>query len=108
MATRTVTEFIDDVDGKPAVETLTFGLDGVQYEIDLSPDNTVALREALAAYLQVARRTGGRRVPGRSVMVASQVDTKAVRVWAASNGIELKGRGRIPGHVVEQYRAAGN
>ena len=47
-------------------------------------------------------------MPGRSVMVASQVDTKAVRVWAASNGIELKGRGRIPGHVVEQYRAAGN
>jgi hypothetical protein len=108
MATKTVTELVDDLDGKPADETVSFGLDGVQYEIDLSAENAEALREALAPYQEAARRTGGRRGTGRAVRVASEMDTKAVRAWAASNGIELNGRGRIPGHVVEQYRAAGN
>jgi hypothetical protein len=108
MATRTVTEFIDDVDGKPADETVVFALDGAQYEIDLATDNAQALRQALAVYQAVARRTGGRRGAARPIRVATGVDTKAVRAWAASNGIELNGRGRIPGHVIDQYRAAGN
>jgi hypothetical protein len=108
MATKTVTELVDDMDGKPADETVSFGLDGVQYEIDLATDNAEALRDALAPYAESARRTGGRRAAGRPVKVATEVDTKAVRAWAASNGIELSTRGRIPGHVVEQYRAAGN
>jgi hypothetical protein len=108
MATKTVTELVDDIDGKPADETVTFGLDGVQYEIDLATDNAEALREALGPWADAARRTGGRRGAGRPVRVHTEVDNKAVRVWAASNGIELSTRGRIPAHVVEQYRAAGN
>ena len=108
MATKTVTELLDDVDGKPADETVTFGLDGVVYEIDLATDNAEALRDALAPWREAARRTGGRRAAGRPVRVPTEVDTRAVRAWAASNGIELAARGRVPGHVVEQYRAAGN
>jgi hypothetical protein len=108
MATKTVTELVDDIDGKPADETVSFGLDGVQYEIDLATDNAEALRDALTPWAEAARRIGGRRGAGRPVRVSTEVDTKAVRAWAASNGIELSSRGRIPGHVVEQYRAAGN
>ena len=108
MATKTVTELIDDIDGKPADETVSFGLDGVQYEIDLATGNAEALRDALAPYADAARRIGGRRTGGKPVKVATDVDNKAVRVWAASNGIELSSRGRIPASVVEQYRAAGN
>ena len=108
MATKTVTELVDDVDGKPADETVSFGLDGVQYEIDLATDNAEALREALTPWLESARRIGGRRGAGRPVKVATEVDTKAVRAWAASNGFELSARGRVPRHVVEQYREAGN
>jgi hypothetical protein len=108
MATKTVTELLDDTDGKPADETVTFGLDGVQYEIDLTTDNAEALREALAPWAEVARRTGGRRAPGHPVKVSTGVDIKAVRAWASSNGVEISSRGRIPGRVVEQYRAAGN
>ena len=44
----------------------------------------------------------------RSSSPGSQVDTKAVRAWAASNGIELSSRGRVPADVIEKYRAAGN
>jgi hypothetical protein len=33
---------------------------------------------------------------------------KPVRAWAASNGIQLSSRGRVPISVLQQYRAAGN
>lgn len=105
MATKTVTELLDDIDGKPADETVSFGLDGVEYEIDLATDNAEALREALIPWAEAARRTGGRRTP---VRVHTDVDNRAVRAWASSNGVELSSRGRIPAHVIEQYRAAGN
>ena len=108
MAKRTIHVLVDDIDGGDADETVKFALDGVQYEIDLATDNAEALREALAPWSSAARRIGGRRGVGRPTKATSEVDTKAVRAWAASNGIELNGRGRIPGHVVEQYRAAGN
>jgi hypothetical protein len=107
MATRTVTELLDDMTGQPADETVAFGLDGVEYEIDMTKKNAAALRKALAPYQDVARRMGGRK---QTVLkrVATGVDNRAVRAWAASNGIGLSERGRIPAHVIEQYQAAGN
>ena len=36
----------DDLEGGPAEETVQFGLDGRQYEIDLSTANAEKLREA--------------------------------------------------------------
>jgi hypothetical protein len=107
MATRTVTELLDDLTGQAADETVSFALDGVDYEIDVNKKNAAALRKAFAPFQEVARRTGGRRAPVMK-KVASGVDNKAVRAWAASNGIELSERGRIPGHVIDQYVAAGN
>jgi hypothetical protein len=107
MATRTVTQILDDITGQNADETVRFGLDGVDYEIDVSKKNAAALRKAINPWTEVARRVGGRRAPALK-QVASGVDNKAVRAWAASNGIALSERGRIPGHVIEQFRAAGN
>ena len=107
MVSRTTVEILDDVDGKPAAETVTFGLDGREFEIDLSEKNAKALRKALQPWASSARRVGGRKARGATV-VASGVDTKAVRAWAASNGIEISTRGRISGDVLEQYHAAGN
>ena len=46
MAQRIVTELTDDTNGKPADETVTFGLDGREYEIDLTSKNAAALRKA--------------------------------------------------------------
>ena len=39
MAKRVQVVLEDDVDGSPADETVSFGLDGVSYEIDLSAAN---------------------------------------------------------------------
>jgi hypothetical protein len=107
MASKTTVELVDDLDGKPAAETLAFGLDGVTYEIDLSEKNAKALRKAIDVYVTSARRVGGRKARTTSV-VATGVDNRAVRAWASSNGITLSARGRIPADVVQQYRAAGN
>ena len=109
MASRTIVELTDDVDGKPATETLRFGLDGREYEIDLSEKNAKTLRKALEPWTAAARRVSGRRTtPGTATRVETGVDNAAVRAWAASNGIELSARGRLSKDVIEQYRAAGN
>src|SRR5689334_4531539 len=61
MAQRIVTELTDDTNGKPADETVTFGLDGREYEIDLTSKNAAALRKAFDVYVKNGRRVGGRR-----------------------------------------------
>jgi hypothetical protein len=107
MAQRVQVQLVDDVDGKTATETVSFGLDGVSYEIDLSDKNAKALRKAYETWISSARRVGGRRTNG-ATRVPTGVDTAAVRAWASSNGYDISSRGRIPGEILEKYRAAGN
>jgi hypothetical protein len=56
---------VDDIDGSDASETVTFGLDGTSYEIDLNDTNAAALRDALATYVGHARKVSHRRRPQR-------------------------------------------
>ena len=106
MVSRTTVELLDDIDGKVAAETVTFGLDGREFQIDLTEKNAKALRKAFEPWAASARRVGGRKARGATA-VPTGVDTKAVRAWAASNGIEISTRGRISADVLEQYAAAG-
>ncbi|RNH99673.1 Lsr2 family protein [Micromonospora aurantiaca] len=65
MATRTIVVVTDDLDhSSDNVTTHHLALDGVVYEIDLGPDNLQRLREALAPYVTVGRRTA-KRASGR-------------------------------------------
>ena len=48
MAQQIQTLFIDDIDGGPAEGTVRFGLDGTDYEIDLSAAHSAELHKALA------------------------------------------------------------
>lgn len=113
MAQKTVITIVDDLDGSELPEdegqTVRFALDGVQYDIDLSGDNAGALRKVLEPYVESGRRTGGRRsAGGHTRRVTTDVDTRAVREWARSRGIEVSSRGRVPADVIAQYRDAGN
>ena len=45
MAQKVNIVLVDDLDGTEATETVTFGLDGVSYEIDLSAANATRLRD---------------------------------------------------------------
>ena len=68
MAQRVNVVLVDDIDGSDATETVSFGLDGVDYEIDLSDEHAAELREAVACYIGHARRTGGRRRSGAALV----------------------------------------
>jgi len=106
MAQKIQTLFIDDLDGGEAAGTVRFGLDGTDYEIDLSTAHADELRSALGQYVAHARKAGGtaRRAP-RGRRVAGAVDTHKVREWAKEQGIEIKERGRVPAGIVEKYQA---
>jgi hypothetical protein len=113
MAQRTQIVLIDDLDGTEIkdgeAQSITFTWSGVDYSIDLSKANADKFEKAIGPYLEKAQRVGGRRSrPSSSSSSRSEVDTKAVRAWAASNGIELSNRGRVPADVIEKYKAAGN
>ncbi len=98
---------IDDLDGGEAADTVRFGLDGTEYEIDLSAAHSEELRKALAHYLAHARRAGGTaRSAARSRRGSAAGDTAKVREWAKGQGIEVKDRGRVPADVLEQYKTA--
>jgi hypothetical protein len=107
MAQKIQTLFIDDLDGGEAAGTVRFGLDGTEYEIDLSKDHTDALHTALGKYVEHARKVGSttRRQARGGRRSADVVDTAKVREWAKVQGIDIKDRGRVPGNIVEQYRA---
>jgi hypothetical protein len=107
MAQKVNIVLVDDLDGTEATETVTFGVDGSTYEIDLNDANAAALREALSGYVGHARKvTGGGRRGRKSSGSASSSNTKDVREWAKSQGMEVSERGRISADVQQAYDAA--
>jgi hypothetical protein len=123
MAQRTVVQLVDDIDGTQITdnqgETVTFGLDGATYEIDLTDQNAKQLRDAVQLYIANARRiSGGRGRSAASANVPAQrrsgpsagkrdpEQTKAIKDWARANGHKVAERGRISQTVIEAYDAA--
>ena len=94
---------VDDIDGTSAEETVSFALDGKEYEIDLSTKNAQKLRDALAPYLGHARKAAGRRRGGRAGAGPSPAD---LRAWARDNGFDVPDRGRVSTEVREAYLSA--
>lgn len=112
MAQKVQVLLVDDVNGGDAAETVSFALDGVSYEIDLSEENATELREAFHDWIEHARRVGGRRRSGggraRSALSgdASPLDTQSIRAWARDAGHEVSDRGRISASIIEAYKDA--
>ena len=107
MAQKIQTLFIDDLDGGEAAGTVRFGLDGTDYEIDLSAAHIDELRKALEQYVRHGRRIGGTaRRAARSRRASDGVDTAKIREWAKGQGIEIKNRGRVPASIVDRYKTA--
>jgi hypothetical protein len=119
-----IEKLIDDLDGGEAAETVTFGLDGATYDIDLSKKNAAAFRKLLARYVNAARRSTApsrstrRKAPSRSTRRTAPPSTNGskptrdfdilqLREWAGANKVAVPARGRIPNSVVEQYKQAG-
>lgn len=109
MAQRVQIILEDDYDGGEADETVSFALDGAEYEIDLSSANAAELRNALAPWLGHARKVGGRKRSraGRAPAAESSGgSTSDIRAWAVDNGMEVSSRGRISAEVRQAYEQA--
>jgi hypothetical protein len=117
MARETVTRLLDDLDGGVAHETVSFGIDGVMYEIDLSSKNAKKLRSELAVYIDKGSRLPQRRSNGvapargarrRGSAAAERDQNRAIREWAQAKGFQVAERGRISQGIVEEFhRTAG-
>jgi hypothetical protein len=66
MARKIEVLFTDDLDGSEASETISFTLDGVSYEIDLSSSNAAKFRTDLARYIERARPVSQAAGPRRA------------------------------------------
>jgi hypothetical protein len=107
MARRTVVMLTDDLDGSEATETVRFGLDGRDYEVDLSKKNAKSLRDGLKRYVDVGRKTRGRRTTrSGSRGVSDRAQLSAMRAWAKQQGMEVSERGRISARIQEAYNKA--
>jgi hypothetical protein len=116
VAQKVTVELVDDIDGSVAAETVEFGIDGVAYQIDLSPGNAGQLRDALAEYVASARRASSRKRaagqatrPVRGGGASAAVDreqNQAIREWARKRGLKVSERGRISSEVLDAYHQA--
>ena len=110
MAQKVQVLLVDDLDGGEASETVSFALEGSNYEIDLSGKNANEMRDSFAKYVGAARKIGrstsssgrsGRRSGGTTSMDRDQA--AAIRSWAKKQGLKVSDRGRIPATIIEQY-----
>jgi len=112
MATVTMVSMVDDIDGSAGAESVSFALEGVAYEIDLSAANAQKLRDALATYIAHGRKVGGRRgrvarpARGRSATAGDRDQVAVIRDWARRNGHEVSDRGRLSSSVIAAFEAA--
>lgn len=99
---------VDDLDGSPADETITFGLDGQFFEIDLSRDHAALLRSKLRQFVVAARHVGGhthfspvRRSTPTDPALSNQ--NRIIRTWARLNNRTVAAEGSLPRDLVEAY-----
>lgn len=109
MAQKVEVQLIDDLDGGAADETVSFGLDGTQYVIDLNSKNAKRLRESIIKYVDAARKEKAGRTVGRGTgrkTMSVGPNTSDVREWAKAQGLEVSERGRIANDLIVKFQEA--
>lgn len=89
-------------DGHPALEGREglFGPLTVDLEYDWADQSNQLQAKPAAPVTQSAAEDAEPAVP------ETQPDAKAVRAWAAANGVDVPPRGKLPQSAVDQYKAA--
>ncbi|GAB4086511.1 Lsr2 family protein [Myceligenerans cantabricum] len=96
----------DDIDGGVADETVSFGLDGTNYEIDLSKEHAAELRDAFGPWVGAARKAKSAPAARANRRTRSANNTAAIREWAREQGHKVSDRGRIAAEIVTAYEKA--
>lgn len=101
---------IDDIDGETeGAETLTFFVEGQEYEIDLAEENRelfqaeinkhLAFLKEMADYGRPVRRQTTVKVPrGRT-----PEELAHIRTWLRSQGHEVSDKGRVPEKLLDLW-----
>jgi hypothetical protein len=108
MAQRVQVHLIDDLNGQEAEETIRFGLDGSDFEIDLTTENAARLRSVLSKYMDKARKAPAVRksgLHGTSTLRSKRDELQQIRQWAQENGHNPSSRGRISQSIMDAYSA---
>ena len=104
--------FMDDMDETLEADagTISFTMEGISYQIDLSTKSATKFRSAMAPYIAAARRVGGKATGTKSkshkVSSAHSDQLNAIRDWANANGMQVAYKGRIPADVRLAYEQA--
>lgn len=106
MAEKVQRVIIDDLDGSEADQTVTFGLDGVVYQIDLTDEHAESLRSHLTEFVDKARRVGGRKMAAKRIAEIDGESASIIRQWARENGMDVPDRGRVSREIVQAYHNA--
>jgi hypothetical protein len=104
VAKKTVVEWVDDIDGTAASETVTFTIDGSRYEIDLSEKNAAKLRKTMSGWIEASRRSSNRRTRAAQQPKNDSSESTKARKWAMDNGLDVGPRGRLRSEVIDAYR----
>jgi len=105
VAKSVVEVLVDDLDGSEAIESVRIGWNGQWRQLELSERNLAALSKAFDRFWDVARPVSSTK----SRSTSASRDPKAIRAWAAANGLDVPARGRIPRDLEAQYlQAAGH
>lgn len=105
MAKREVVE--SDISGKPEAATVTFGLEGEWYEIDLTDDERKQLETKLKSYLTKGRKAAPKQPEKkRTVPAMTPEEREEVRAWGRENGFDPPAFGRIPKQLQAAYDKA--
>lgn len=105
MAKREIITYVSDVSGETVEEvepTVTFGIDGTTYRVDLSASEQVELRDIFAPYIAAGRRNKG----GVNTASSGTAMSKVIRAWATENGYDVPARGRVPLLAQEAFHEA--
>jgi hypothetical protein len=109
LAQRVKVQLVDDLNGEEAQETIRFGFEGTEYEIDLTAENAEKLRSVMSEYVEKGRKaSGGKRSQGspKTSSRNKREDTAQIRQWAQENGHNPSSRGRINQSIIDAYNEA--
>lgn len=113
MAKETIVKLVDDIDGSTADQTVTFAIDGVTFEIDLSDENAGKLRQTLQPFVEAGTKVTADGTRHTRTVISAQgaslrEETRAIRAWGQKYGSQvglepIGDRGAIPQRLREAY-----
>ncbi|MDZ7912882.1 MAG: Lsr2 family protein [Rhodococcus sp. (in: high G+C Gram-positive bacteria)] len=112
-----IRQFVDDLDGRPIAyelnERIEFSFRGIDYVIDLRPENGEKLEAVLRKYIGVAQRLGASVVDAESIGAEEPFDSEhtedqleAILRWAKIHNYAVSPSGSVTKQIIQAFNAA--